>query len=301
MFVPYIQPVEYPAFGLTDANAPLVNHACRIVNNKLRRPEGLLWSPDANGAPAYMTNLNPSLSVQSAGSINHGQNVVITVAGTTFGIQNIGDVVILDRATSNLTEACIVTATSGNTLTLGSVQCSHAAHTSVDFGLTLLAEVPIPNKRTTVRVSRTPVASLLSGFGRYGYGRRSQQFAGPDINTNLLAYVGAFGGPPMWTQFPVSETDINMNTGEIWIPPGLLLAYFSDVRLRYVAGWSLANLPYDIKQAVANIVRNRIDSGIPSNFKIAKSGDAMLEQWSASAIDKDTESLLKPYEALLMS
>ena len=298
-FTPYIQRVEYGLYGILDASDAQVASACRVVNTFLARPEGLLWSPDANGVPAYMSNLKPTLTLTVPTQINPGANVVVTVPNASFGAQNIGDVVILDRGT-NLTEACIVTATSGNTLTLSAVQFTHPSAT-MDFGMTILQELPVPAKRTTVRVSRTPVARLVSGFGRYSYGRRSQQYAGPDINTNLLAYVGAFGGPPMWTQFPVGETDINMNTGEIWIPPGLLLAYFSDVRLRYVSGWSQANLPYDIKQAVANIVRAAIDAPFGGNIKSLKSGDGAMERFSSSAIDKDTQALLQPYKALLMA
>jgi hypothetical protein len=300
-FTPYILQREYVLYGITDASLSQINAACRLVDNYLSRPEGLMWSPDGNGVPAYMTNLEPGISSTSIGGIAPGANVVVTVSSGQFGLQTIGEVVILDRATANITEACVVTAVSGNTLTLSAVQFNHSAGATIDFGLTLLAELPVPSKRTTVRLARTPIAQLLSGFGRYGYGRRSQQWAGPDINTNLLAYVGAFGGPPMWTQFPVSETDINMNTGEVWIPPGLLLAYFSDVRLRYVAGWSQANVPLNIKQAVANIVRGTIDAPFGANIKMMKAGDAALERFKATALDEDTKALLAPYRALLMS
>lgn len=300
-FIPYIAPRDYPLYGIADADqaGSQVNQACRIVNTYLSRPEGLLWSPDANGMPAYMTNKQPTLTYTVPAQISPGANVTVTVPSAQFGLQTIGEVVILDRLNANLTEACVVIAATGNTLTLSSVQFTHAANATMDFGLTILEELPVPAKRTTVRLSRTPLARLLSGFGKYGLGRRSQQFSGPDIGTNLLAYVGAFGGPPLWTQFPISDTDINLNTGEVWVPPGLLLAYFSDVRLRYVAGWSQANLPTDIKQAVANIVRAAIDSPLGGNVKMLKSGDATIERFNASAIDNDTKLLLQPYKALV--
>lgn len=302
-FIPYIDQVEYVTYGITDATIPQVSQATRVANNYLSRPEGVLWSPDANGAPAYMTHKDPSLTLALASGISPGSNVVATLTnpGNAIGTQSIGQAVILDRAALNTAEACIITAVSANTVTLSSVQFSHSSGATMDFGLTLSEEVPLPNKRTTVRLSRTPVAQLLSGFGRYGYGRRSQQFAGPDINTNLLAYVGAFGGPPMWTQFPLGETDINMNTGEVWIPPGLLLAYFSDVRIHYVAGWSKANLPTNIKQAVANIVRGMIDAPLSGNAQNIKAGDAAITRFSATALDEDTKALLQPYRALTMA
>ncbi|WP_148596186.1 hypothetical protein [Aquisphaera giovannonii] len=299
--VPYLSSGEYAPYGITDASASQVDAACRVVNTYLARPEGLLWSPDANGAPAYMTNQNPSLSLKLPAPINPGSNVTVTFPGQAMGQQLVGDVVILDRGTTNLTEACVITAVNGSTITLDSVRLAHLSQATVEFGLTLTQELPVPSNRPTVRLSRTPVTRILSGFGRYALGRRSQQFAGQDLNTNLLGITAAFGGPPAWVPFPGDQTDVNPQTGEVWIPPGLLLAHFSDVRLRYVAGWAQASLPPDIKQAVANIVRAAIDSPFGGNIKSQKAGDAAMERFSASSIDKDTQALLQPYKALLMA
>jgi hypothetical protein len=300
-YSPYIGHGDYESFGIRDATEAQVTNASSLVNGYLARPEGLIWATDANGMPAYMANKAATLSLALAADMNPGSNVHVSVPHANFGPQNIGEVVILDRLSAEAMEACVVTAATGNTLTLDAVQFAHAAGTTMEFGLTIFEELPVPSKRTTVRLSRAPVVRLLSGFGRYAYGRRSQQFAGPDTNTNLLAYVGAFGGPPMWTQFPLSDTDVNTVTGEVWIPPGLLLAYFSDVRLRYVAGWSMDNLPTDIKQAVANIVRQAIDNPISGNIKTLKAGDATIQRFGASALDDDTKALLQPYRTLLMA
>ncbi|QEL14782.1 hypothetical protein [Limnoglobus roseus] len=298
-FVPYLSAEEYESFGVSDATPSQIDSACRVINTCLARPEGLVWSPDANGAPAFMTNQNPSRNLTIPGPINPGSNVVIGLPGQAFGQQYIGEVVILDRAIPAKVEACVVTAASSDSITLASVQLVHGTQFTLDFGLTILQELPVPAQRSTVRLSRTPVVRILSAFGRYGAGRRSQQFSGPDINTNLLAMTAAFGGPPAWVQFPVDQTDVNTGTGEVWIPPGLMLAYFSDVRLRYVAGWPKESLPGDIKQAVANIVRTAIDSPFGGNIKSMKAGDAALERFSASSIDRDTQALLLPYKTLL--
>lgn len=300
-FVPYLAPDEYAAFGIGDASAAQVNSACRVVNTYLARPEGLIWSPDALGAPAYMTNRDPSRTLNIPAPISPGQNIVVEMPGQVFGQQHIGEVVILDRADSSKVEACVITAASGSAVTLDSVRFSHPAQAAMDFGLTISQELPVPSKRSTVRLSRTPVVRILSGFGRYAVGRRSQQFAGLDINTNLLGITAAFGGPPAWAQFPADQTDVNTQTGEVWIPPGLLLAHFSDVRIRYVAGWPKESIPGDIKVAVAGIVRAAIDSPFGGNLKVMKAGDATLERFSASSIDNDTKALLEPYRALLMA
>jgi hypothetical protein len=177
----------------------------------------------------------------------------------------------------------------------------HAEQATMDFGLTIFQELPIPAKRSTVRLSRPPVVRILSGFGRYAVGRRSQQFAGLDMTINLLGIAAAFGGPPAWAQFPADQADVNVQTGEVWIPPGLLLAHFSDVRLRYVAGWPKESIPGDIKLAVAGIVRAAIDSPFGGNLKVMKAGDATLERFAATSLDADTKALLQPYKALLMA
>lgn len=300
MVIAYLQPVEYAAYGITDATAPQVSSASLIVNSYLKRPEGLLWSSDANGMPAWMTGLNPTISYTAPSPIIPGNNVQVTIPGAQFGFQTVGEVIILDRANPSLAEACVVLSTTGSTLTLQSVQFSHPAAT-VDFGLTVMEEKPLPYNRPITRTSRTPVARVISGFGRYGYGRRGQQAAGIEFIPLLLPVVQGFGGPPLWVPFDVTALDINMNTGEMWVPAGLLLAYFSDVRLRYVAGWSAATLPSDIKQATASIVRGQIDTPFSANMKILKAGDAMMQRFGPESLDDDIKALLEPYKARLMA
>jgi hypothetical protein len=298
---PYVQSGEYAAYGISDGTAAQINSATSIINAYIKRPEGLIWSPDANGMPAWMTALNPTMNYQVAGGIASGSNVVVTIPNAQFGFQTIGEVVILDRSNSGLAEACVIVGTSGHTITLQSVQFNHGANVTVEFGLTIMDEKALPPKRPITRTSRTPVAKLIGGCGRYGYARRGDQAAGMEFIPTLLPIVQGFGGPPLWVPFDVTDIDINMNTGEMWVPSGLLLAYYTDVRLRYVAGWSLANLPSDVKQACANIVRGMIDAPIPGNIKIMKAGDAMLQRFGPESMDDDTKALLEPYRARLMA
>jgi hypothetical protein len=250
--------------------------------------------------PAWMAGLTPTISYAAPAAISPGTNVQVTIPGAQFGFQTVGEVVILDRANSQLAEACVVLSASGSTLTLQSVQFAHAAAT-VDFGLTISEEKSLPANRPITRTSRSPVTRVISGFGRYGYQRRSQQAAGGEFVPTLLPVVQGFGGPPMWVPFDVAALDINPNTGEMWVPAGLLLAYFSDVRLRYVAGWSVESLPADIKQATASIVRGMIDTPFTANLKVLKAGDAMMQRFSAESLDGDVKAILEPYKARLMS
>ena len=292
-FTPYLSSSEYAVYGVSDATADQVNKATRFVNTYLGRPEGLLWSPDANGQPAYMANLNPTLSYTGS-AISPGTSVVLTAANANFGYQNVGDVVILDRGTPNITEACVVTAASGNTLTLANVQFSHSAPT-IDFGLTLLEESPILPGKTVVRLARAPIAQILSGFTRYAFGRLPRQITDSSYYFQELLLLNQTI-PPAWTQVDLTQCDINSSTGVVLFYPYFLQNVRLDARFRYVAGWSQANLPGDIKQAVANIVRSAIDTPFSANMKVLKSGDATMERFGPSIMDGDTKALLQPYK-----
>lgn len=297
-FVPYVQPSEYSQYGISDATSAQVNAACMVINNYLARPEGLLWSPDANGMPAFMTNLSPARSFALPAQVNPGSNVAIIIPNAQFGYPNIGEVVILDAATSNLAEACVVTATTGNTLTLSAVQFTHAAGATLDFGRTLLDELPVRPGSPVVRANRFPLAQILCGFSRYAFGKPPPQLTNARYGYEafLLAETIGLSGPPAWTQLDTTQWDINYNTGAIMVLPYFLQTGLLEVRLRYVAGWALANLPADIKQAVANIVRSAIDMPFSSNMKLLKAGDSTMERFSPSVLDADTRALLQPYK-----
>src|ERR1700735_1998667 len=98
----YLQPGEYAAYGIPGGTDAQVASASLIVNAYLKRPEGLLWSADANGMPAWMTGLNPTLSYTAPAPITAGTNVVVTIPNATFGFQTVGEVVILDRTNPSL-------------------------------------------------------------------------------------------------------------------------------------------------------------------------------------------------------
>ena len=292
-FTPYLAAPEYAAYGIPEASAAQVASATRQVNGYLGRPEGLVWSPDGNGMPCYMANLNPTRSFTA--TVSPGSNVIVTVPYATFGFQTVGEVVVLDRANAGLTEGCVVTAASGNTLTLASVQFTHAAAT-LDFGLTLLEEAAVGPGSPFVRTSRSPVAQILSGFSRYHFGKLPRQITDSAYGIEALLLTQGIAGPPAWTQMDTTLWDINYNTGAITVLPYPLRSALIDVRMNYIAGWSLANLPGDIKQAVANMVRSAIDTPFSANMKVLKAGDGTMERFGPSAIDADTKYLLQPYK-----
>ena len=144
------------------------------------------------------------------------------------------------------------------------------------------------------------VASVLQDPSSYAYafGKLPRQLtdARYGFEALLIADVIGLSGPPAWTRLDTTQWDINYNTGAILVLPYFLQTGLLEVRLRYVAGWSLANLPADIKQAVTNIVRSAIDMPFSSNMKLLKAGDATMERFSPSTLDADTKALLQPYK-----
>ena len=67
-------------FGLTTPlPAGLAEQASAIVDNYLKRPEGLLYQIDSTGKPAYMKALTPSMQFKAPGGIAPGTNVTVTV------------------------------------------------------------------------------------------------------------------------------------------------------------------------------------------------------------------------------
>lgn len=290
----YLQSSDYSTFGIPNATANQIIQSSIIIDGYLQRPEGMIYSSDANGNPCYMTARIPAYSVITTGTLSPGTSVIVNVTGGTNQIQ-VGDVAIIDKSTPSITEACVITAINGQALTIQTVQFSHSIGATLDFGLTIFEEKKMPSGRPITTVSRWPVLSLLSGRGRYGYGRRSSSGNFAVNEYNLLAAITSFGGPPIWEIFDASLAGIDTNTGNLWVPAGVLLAYYTDINIWYVAGWTYANLPYEIKQACANVVNNFTNQPIYGDIKSLKAGDTGITFNSSSYIDANTRAMLTPY------
>ncbi|MFI5022784.1 MAG: hypothetical protein ACHQRJ_14180 [Alphaproteobacteria bacterium] len=295
----YLQPADYAGFGIAAATADQVQQASMLINGHLKRPEGLIWGADANGAPAYMAGLNAALALSAAAAFAPGSNVQVSLSGPSLGRDAVGEVVTVDRANAGACETCVIASVAPGGLTLQGVSFAHASGATLELGMAILEERAMPKDRSVTRLARWPVVRLLSGLGRYGYGRRDAQTAGELAEYNLLAVVSSFGGPPLWIPFDVSQADVSVATSEVWVPAGALLAYFSEVRLRYLAGWSAAQLPQDIKQACANIVRAILDQGMAANIESYSAGDTRVKLFSDTLLDADTKAMLAPYRARL--
>ena len=299
----YILPNEYSVYGLpTSTTVPQITQASSIIDAYLMRPEGLVWEPDYLGQPCYMAALTPTQTFESAGSISPGSNVVVNLTENVVLYQDmIGEVVIRDRGNPSVTEACVISAlaTSGTgSITFYSVANSHSSNCTIDFGLAIEEERELPQKRSIMRVARPPVR-LLSGLGRYGYGTRLAQSMGQYAEVNLLAAIQTFGGPPLWIPFPVNQCGVSLKTQEIWVPAGLLLAYYSEVRLWYVSGFPVTGIPAIIKSATAQIVSALVQTPqLIGQLQSIGAGATKIARFAPSQLDRDTLHMLNTHRML---
>lgn len=301
----YLTPEEAPEYGLSGVNSGQIVQASTLIDAYLRRPEGLAWVSDSAGQPCYMAAAVPTYSLNLAAQINPGTNVPVTFSSGPAALLQVGDVMVLDAETPDLAEACVVATTTGpsgaTAITLQTVMNEHAENAEGDVGLLIEEQRSMPADRPITRVAKTPVVRLVSGIGRYGYGRRGD---GANYNMeefNLLAALSKFGGPPVWELFqaPLSYS-WDARTGQIWVPAGIMLAYYSEVKLRYVAGFSQQNIPPPVKFATAQVIEAiASQSGIARNLKTYKAGDTTLTRFAASLLDADTKNALVPYGAKL--
>jgi hypothetical protein len=246
-----------------------------------------------------MQALNPALSLASAGAIGPGQNVSMVVTGPLLNLQ-IGDVLILDRMNSSLTEACMVNAISGNlpgplTAGLQSVIFAHGAACTMEYGLVITEQRIMPKDRPLTRLSRVPAVNVLGGTGRYGYGRRGDAGNYNVDDFNLLAALSKFGGPPAWEIWQPANCGIDVETGQLWVPAGIMLAYYSEVKVRYVSGFTYATLPSEVKMACALVIQAMTMNPIYGNVKSLKTGETLIENFSATNLSEDVKRMLRPW------
>lgn len=294
----YLQPGEYAAYGLPSSTAAGdVAQASTLIDAFLGRPEGLVWAPDGAGLPCYMAGLvGMGMALTAPGAISPGQSVAVPVTGPGAAAQ-VGDVLILDRATSGLTEAVTVISSTPTSVTLRSVANAHGGGALLEAGLVIQEQKMLPANRPLTMLAQTPVARILSGTGRYGYARRGDMGVSSIDDFNLLAALSHFGGPPVWEVFDPAGTDVDPITGQLWVPAGIMLAYYTEVRVRYVAGFSAAGLPPEVKMATARTVQALANAPSLGAVKSYKAGGYAVENFASTLLSDDLKAQLQRYMA----
>jgi hypothetical protein len=236
-----------------------------------------------------------------AGAINPGQSVVAQVTG---GIQaiSVGDALVLDRANSSIAEVVVVVSVTAPSVTLQQVVNFHPGPCTLDAGMMIKQHKFMPQGRPLTTLAYTPVARLLSGQGRYGYGRRGDASRYMVDEFNLLASLSHFGGPPVWEFFPLTNTGVDAPSGQVWVPAGVMLAYYSEINLWYVAGFAQANLPDAIKFACSQLILAAVNlPPMGPSVKSYRAGDTQITLFAASLLSADTKAMLDPYRAKLFN
>lgn len=295
----YLQPVDYAAYGAANATSAQVQQASILMDAYIRRPEGLIYVPDGAGQPCWMQAMSPELSLSSVGAIAAGADIAVQVTGPLPALQ-VGDALILDRTNPTLTEACIIFAIAGTlpgplTATLKNVLFSHAANCTMESGLIITEQKYMPKDRPLTILSRVPAARVIGGTGRYGYGRRGDAGNYNVDDFNLLAALSKFGGPPAWETWDPATCGVDRETGQIWIPAGIMLAYYSEVKIRYVAGYTYANLPGELKLACALALTGMQMNPVYGSVKTLRTGETSIESFAASNLSDDVKAMLQPW------
>lgn len=248
-----------------------------------------------------MVAKSPSMVYSINTIIPVGTNIPVALPGYVGDNDSlIGEAVVLDRMLPSITEVCIVKSVTAGLITLDNVQFPHTAAVQpvvLEFGMSILEELSMPSQRSIARLSEWPIAQLQSGIGRYGYGRRLDQEFGYFYDMNLLSTVSAFGGPPSWTPFFVPASSLNPQSGDLWVPAGTLLSYYTDIKVRYIGGWSQTGLPPAIKVATAAIVNALAAAPMGPQIRRFNAGKTQIERFADTVLDPDIKSMLRPYMA----
>ncbi len=292
----YLTSGDYATYGLpVGTTTAQVNRASVLIDAHLKRPEGLVYTPDSAGNPAFMEAADVQMSFTLASAIAPGKNVVVNLNGP-YQALNIGEVLIADAATPSLCEALIVISNVNGQVTFANVMNSHALGATLDAGQVITEQRYMPKNRPIIMAGRTPLLRIVSGIGRYAYPRRGDQFGSNTDDFNLLATYSQFGGPPQWEVFDTTQsTGWDARTGQIWIPAGIMLAYYTEVKVRYVAGFPVSAIPTPVKLACARIITALGNDPGLGAAKSYRAGDTAVEKFSASILDDDTKDQLRPY------
>lgn len=297
----YLRTQDYAGYGLdVSTTRGQVAAASVLIDAYLKRKEGLIWKPDALGNPGWMEALVPAITLNASAAIAPDQSVPVTVSGGIAGL-SVGEVLILDRLNPEIAEPVVVASITGQTILLQSVAMNHPGPCTLDLGCTIKQHKFMPDGRPLTTLAYTPIVRLLSGQGRYGYGRRGSAAKYDVDDYNLLASLSHFGGPPAWEFFPLENTGVDAGSGQVWVPAGVMLAYYSEVNIWYVAGYSRDNLPDAIRMACAQLIQARVNLPQMGNTKSYKAGDTAITAFAATLLSDDSKALLAPYRAKLFN
>jgi hypothetical protein len=159
-----------------------------------------------------------------------------------------------------------------------------------------------PNTTPISGVPGSTISPIIGLSGRYSYGRRDNAGIYPDLNygANILQVAAFFGGPPNWTNIDITQSDFDVQTGEIWIPAGLYLAQYKEIVANYSSGFHPLFMPAPIKRACAGLVKNYLarGGGVTALRSISLGGTANVS-FTPDLIDTYIERLCDPFKTVM--
>jgi hypothetical protein len=149
----------------------------------------------------------------------------------------------------------------------------------------------VPSDRQQVMVAATPVTKILSAAGRYSYGRRDRRSLN-QVNFDYLAAIAVFGSPPRFQEINVDQIEFHSPTGELWLPTGFFLINYTQVQIKYQAGFT--QIPNRIKMAMAEIINTICAKGVSDRymFQVGKVHRRFRE---SGFVTPQAYDLLEPY------
>lgn len=249
----YIASGEYATYGLSaGTTSAQVQAASAIIDAMLDRTKGVVWSPDANGQPSFMAGAIASQSWTTVGATVAGSSVVVTLNGKPPA-SLLGQPVLVDRATALAVEACVVSAVSGATITLTTLQFNHAGGVTVEAGMFLEERRTATGTRPSIFVREKPLAGLVSARRRFT-GSHLGLSAGYDSGyQDFSAITSQVSSTSPWSTIDVTTLDWEATTGQIFADVG----NYSEIQAFYVAGYPSTAIPKQVKLACAQIVNSQ--------------------------------------------
>lgn len=299
----YIPAGEYSQYGLpgttTEEN---VQAASALIDGFLRRPEGLVWSPDAAGQPCFMTGAAAMRIWKPVAAISPGASVVVTLPSVPPASM-LGEAMVLDSATPAKCETAVVIAIDGANITLDNLTNGHNALAPISAGLVISERRNVGYQGPVAFLSRTPVVRIVSVGSRWDRSNLREPALSESRHGVFFDYaegigpIPAFGTPPQWTLLDPTLVDFDIATGKLDVR---IFGSRNEVRACYLAGWDQDDLPDAIKQVCARLVLSiqSQDQDIPSNVKLYRAGDTAIQKFADSVLDDDMKFQLLPFKVL---
>lgn len=297
----YLLSSDYTNYGLpAGTDAADVRSASALIDGYLERPEGLVWTPDVTGQPCFMAGATAMRTWKPALPIAPGSSVVVTLDSVPPA-SILGEAVVLDNASATVRETSVVTTINGADVTFDTIRYAHIAQAPIKSGLVIAERRNVGYQGPVAFLSRTPVARLLSIGSRWD----RSSIREPSLSDDGAGYLAGFssgigvapgfGAGPQWSLIDPTMVDCDVDTGKLNVR---IMGARNEVRVCYLAGWAIDQLPEIIKQVTAKLtlaVANA-DPDLPANVKLYKAGDTAIQKFADSMFGEDMIRQLEPFK-----